>query len=1170
METKIVNVNNDDLMIRPDEDYLKILEDICLDLNLNTFIKDDTWNIFSKIDINYMLEGNKKEWLLCAIFGECMNKKLPTIDSPTYMTSEANCISLIKLLRYININILTFFDKMKKWCSMASSNYSDSNVSNDLRYRINTLERKFHVTKCLFYSKFISLFNHTFHTTDLLTKADDNNFMLHSIIDKLIPDLGEKNCTNQDLNKEDKETSIRNNRKNLSKSDIFEFSWLFFVFVKGKVEGMSEDLVNSFNLLLCCLDLIFSDYINNCHKMSLTCLIDKEITDALNEKDLITLFCESTHSTSLLLDVKTYKVYEFENHLKSLQITLNPALKTDSNDTLKGMIKPANYEYNWQKLNKLYEEIFISTQDGFIDERIFLGESFISAKINTPTKLLKNYNTSSTLDDIANQFENPDLDQDNSNKNNGDASIKKHVNSAKKKLSDYFDKTTDSHVTLTPLLGRKFLVHKCRSADDPSLMTTSANLNEEELQRSISGGSFTRSDNKQMVKLKGIMHSYMDHRSVLTSLDEPGAIKEVEDSKVIETNSDVVSEVDDNDLLVILRKCKQSTIAKMVDRLNACEEKFVKNYNYPAASKTPTKEDYIREIFDTGCSLYFCLLEKILAMEKNTKFTSTKQNASFDYTTLLEHSDFNTSVLALALEITIFSSSSSHDVALSHSLPHSVNQQQPYAVLGLSAYAFYRVIELCIRAQDKLSREMVKHLNKIEEGILESVVWHNDSLLWGILKNNPVPWCKEVFNSRNIEYVSSSFATFTPPSVLKTIHRHIPPSTTSLGSLLLTPVNEPENHENNRPNKDVKPVKNGSLALFFRKVYHLTSIRLRDLCKKLDIASSSSSYSTPNILALSDPDLSSKMETLLLHAVWTCFEQCLVQSTAVLFKGRHVDQIIMCCVYVMSKVTGHDKSFADIMKQYRTQPQARNNVYRSVLIQDSNEHISPPTLHPDQSDFNQNDVSRIRSSSTLPHHINNKGPDPSRGDIITFYNSVFVEEIKNFATKFASFCDIIKNPTTPICHSQLTPVNLLSPLPLLTPLSGSPAFGRKKKVSVGHFVYVSPLKPSPSLSKMTAPLGGVDDLLSNRSTSFVFTFDQSPSKDLDKLNKIIKQNHQKLFTTNNLGSPNSTSAKTDTNNDINKEPNLIKRLKLDLLCNNGNPSNSASPGNFSAKRGLQF
>ena len=45
-----------------------------------------------------------------------------------------------------------------------------------------------------------------------------------------------------------------------------------------------------------------------------------------------------------------------------------------------------------------------------------------------------------------------------------------------------------------------------------------------------------------------------------------------------------------------------------------------------------------------------------------------------------------------------------------------------------------------------------------------------------------------------------------------------------------------------------------------------------------------------------------------------------------MLRDRHIDQLLMCAVYVMSKVTKEDKSFHEIMKWYRTQPQAESDV----------------------------------------------------------------------------------------------------------------------------------------------------------------------------------------------------------------------------------------------------
>lgn len=56
------------------------------------------------------------------------------------------------------------------------------------------------------------------------------------------------------------------------------------------------------------------------------------------------------------------------------------------------------------------------------------------------------------------------------------------------------------------------------------------------------------------------------------------------------------------------------------------------------------------------------------------------------------------------------------------------------------------MIEVFIRAEDGLCREVVKHLNQIEEQILDHWAWKPESPLWDRIRDNEnrVPTCEEV------------------------------------------------------------------------------------------------------------------------------------------------------------------------------------------------------------------------------------------------------------------------------------------------------------------------------------------------------------------------------------------------------------------------------------------
>jgi len=68
--------------------------------------------------------------------------------------------------------------------------------------------------------------------------------------------------------------------------------------------------------------------------------------------------------------------------------------------------------------------------------------------------------------------------------------------------------------------------------------------------------------------------------------------------------------------------------------------------------------------------------------------------------------------------------------------------------------------------------------------------------------------------------------------------------------------------------------------------------------------------------------------------IWTIFEDSIRHTD--LIKDRHLDQLLMCAIYVICKVGNIMKIpdlFTVIMRYYRLQPQACSSVYRDVLIE---------------------------------------------------------------------------------------------------------------------------------------------------------------------------------------------------------------------------------------------
>lgn len=169
-------------------------------------------------------------------------------------------------------------------------------------------------------------------------------------------------------------------------------------------------------------------------------------------------------------------------------------------------------------------------------------------------------------------------------------------------------------------------------------------------------------------------------------------------------------------------------------------------------------------------------------------------------------------------------------------------------------------------------------------------------------------------------------------------------------------------------------------------------------------------------------------------------------------------------------------TFADIMKFYRNQPQADSHIYRSVFI----EYIQPSAERAADNDQGS------RSNASEPEVVSGRNTiygTESRGDIIYFYNRVFVPRMQQFAMRFSTsssqvsctYCAMMTHGDSSC--TLLFPLQnnlLLSPLPHVRPLI-SP-----RKISPFHDVYVQPLIKQ--------------SILSPSARTLTFTIEQSPSK----------------------------------------------------------------------------
>lgn len=117
---------------------------------------------------------------------------------------------------------------------------------------------------------------------------------------------------------------------------------------------------------------------------------------------------------------------------------------------------------------------------------------------------------------------------------------------------------------------------------------------------------------------------------------------------------------------------------------------------------------------------------------------------------------------------------------------------------------------------------------------------------------------------------------------------------------------------------------------------------------------------------------------------------------------------------VARKHNDREISFTEIMKCYREQPQAVSHIYRSVLLS-SGSKVSESAGSDNGSNSPSEEKEAIRSSSTLPVSApSSQPPTPTRmsgtgsqfefgeqrGDLIKFYNEVYVPEVKSYIISF--------------------------------------------------------------------------------------------------------------------------------------------------------------------------
>lgn len=176
-------------------------------------------------------------------------------------------------------------------------------------------------------------------------------------------------------------------------------------------------------------------------------------------------------------------------------------------------------------------------------------------------------------------------------------------------------------------------------------------------------------------------------------------------------------------------ECSTNPREAILKRVKEMGEKFCNAYCQPnddMLPPSPQSNEFAKKRLTLGITFYYKVLESIMLREKKRM---PAEKLAEGLAVLLSHEMFHLSLFACSMEIILFS--------------YNAKKIFPWILevfnegeLRLQPFYFYKVVEPIIREEEGLSRDVVKHLNSIEEKILENLAWKSDSPLWEAIRNN--------------------------------------------------------------------------------------------------------------------------------------------------------------------------------------------------------------------------------------------------------------------------------------------------------------------------------------------------------------------------------------------------------------------------------------------------
>ncbi|CAI5505650.1 unnamed protein product [Closterium sp. Naga37s-1] len=462
---------------------------------------------------------------------------------------------------------------------------------------------------------------------------------------------------------------------------------------------------------------------------------------------------------------------------------------------------------------------------------------------------------------------------------------------------------------------------------------------------------------------------------------------------------------------------------------------------------------------------------------------------SQNLTPLLDNDRFHRALLACSAELVL----ASHK-ATAHAFPAVL------APAGVSAFDMDKVMEGFVRYEEGLPGELKRHLNACDERILESLAWEKGSslyvtvvvarrhLLAEVRRLQLLPEGEEGLVGRLVGRGAGGKGgggdgekgDGTPES--KGSDEASPPAQASF------PAFSPMKPQNKREfahlhSSFTTPFQRASAAAappgesrsemlfnqFCQKVLKLAVVRVRSLCERLRLTAAVS------------------------EMVFRVVEHAVEGEVQLLF-CRHLDQIILSSVYGVCKVSQVAVTFKDIIAQYRKLPHCKPSVFRNVFID-----AKPP-----------------------PADSASKEPIPQHGDIIRFYNEIFVPATKSFLLHLGHGASTAGGAgggagerggghggsmfRSPLVHSSPALAHFQQHQQSPSSVPGA----SPRRVSSRHNVYVSPLPTSRMEALLASPHRQLSAQLSTQLLGGGLSADPfaSPSRHIAAINQRISSSRR--------------------------------------------------------------